>query len=141
MKAPWHLWVVGIVTLLWNAGGATDYTMTQFRNEAYLAQMPPEMMAFLDTAPAWFDAAWAFGVWGAILGSLLLLFKSRHAVTALILSLAGLVVTMIYSWGIANPSMIEMGGTGSVLFSLAILVVLIAQLLYARAMTARGLLR
>jgi hypothetical protein len=141
MKRPWHLWVIGLLSLVWNAGGAVDYTMSQFHNQAYLAQLPPEMMAFLDTAPVWFDAAWAFGVWGSILGSVLILFGSRHAVSALAVSLAGLVVTMIYSWRIAEPSMIAMGGTGTVLFSLAILAVLIGLMLYARAMVARGHLR
>ena len=27
-KAPWHLWVVGVVTLLWNAVGIFSYMMT-----------------------------------------------------------------------------------------------------------------
>ena len=35
-KTPWHLWVIGIVATLWNAGGAYDYTMTQTRNMDYL---------------------------------------------------------------------------------------------------------
>ena len=28
-KAPWHLWVVGVVGFLWSAMGALDYVMTQ----------------------------------------------------------------------------------------------------------------
>jgi hypothetical protein len=31
-KTPWHLWVVGILSLLWNAFGGYDYTMTQLRD-------------------------------------------------------------------------------------------------------------
>lgn len=27
-KAPWHLWGVGILGLLWNSFGVTDYPMT-----------------------------------------------------------------------------------------------------------------
>jgi len=29
VATPWHVWVVGIVALLWNAMGALDYTMTE----------------------------------------------------------------------------------------------------------------
>jgi len=33
---PWHLWVIGVVALVWSAMGALDYVMTQTRNEAYM---------------------------------------------------------------------------------------------------------
>ena len=26
---PWHLWVVGVLTLLWNSVGGFSYTMTR----------------------------------------------------------------------------------------------------------------
>ena len=38
VKTPWHLWVVGIVALLWNAIGALDFTATQMRFEFYMSQ-------------------------------------------------------------------------------------------------------
>ena len=34
MKTPVHLWIVGIVTLLWNALGAANYLMTQRAGDA-----------------------------------------------------------------------------------------------------------
>jgi len=33
-NTPKHLWVVGVVSLLWNAVGAFDYFMSKTRNEA-----------------------------------------------------------------------------------------------------------
>ena len=39
MKTPWHLWVFGVVSLLWNFGGAYDYVMVRTGNQAYLDQM------------------------------------------------------------------------------------------------------
>lgn len=38
----------------------------------------------------WMETAWAIGVWGAFLGALLLLARSRHAAAAFALSLLGL---------------------------------------------------
>ena len=34
---PKHLWIVGILSLLWNAMSAFDYKMTQTKNESYMA--------------------------------------------------------------------------------------------------------
>ena len=35
-KAPLHLWIVGVLAVLWNAIGAFDYSATQLR-----LQLPP----------------------------------------------------------------------------------------------------
>ncbi|MDO7630157.1 MAG: hypothetical protein MUQ84_04420, partial [Loktanella sp.] len=74
MKTPLHLWIVGVLSLLWNAGSGYDYLMTRLESTAYLAVLTEPQRAFLDAAPMWFNATWAIGVWFAILGSILLLF-------------------------------------------------------------------
>ena len=47
MKTPWHIWVVGIFALLWNAFGALDYVLTRYDVAAYTANMP--QTAFIQT--------------------------------------------------------------------------------------------
>ena len=64
MKTPWHLWVIGVVTLLFNAGGAFDYVMTQTQNEAYMAQFSEAELAYFYSFPAWVQGSWAVAVWG-----------------------------------------------------------------------------
>src|SRR3546814_16804363 len=88
-KAPWHLWMVGVLSLLWNARGGYDYTMTQMHNRAYIeAAMGPmglsydDAVAFIDSFPLWADALWALGVWGSVAGSVLVLLRSRCALPA-----------------------------------------------------------
>ncbi|MBN8803989.1 MAG: hypothetical protein J0H81_02595, partial [Sphingopyxis terrae] len=81
VKTPWHLWVVGAVSLVWNAFGAMDYVMTKIQNPDYLAAFTPEQQAWFTGFPVWANAGWALGVWGSVIGSLLLLVRSRHAVT------------------------------------------------------------
>lgn len=84
-RAPWHLWAVGTLGLLWNAFGATDYTMTQLRSRAWYetigldAQTTEVMFTFMQSSPAWADAAWACGVWGAVAGCVLLLARKALA--------------------------------------------------------------
>ena len=37
--APWHLWAIGIASLLWNCFGGYDYVMSQTRNAEYMRAM------------------------------------------------------------------------------------------------------
>lgn len=93
---PAHLWVVGLASLLWNAFGAFDFIMTNVRDPGYLQQFPVAMMDYIDAMPVWVIASWALGVWGAVLGSILLLARSRFAVTAFAASLLGLAASTVY---------------------------------------------
>jgi hypothetical protein len=36
LKTPIHLWIIGGVTLLWNAMGAMDYVMAKMQVAAYI---------------------------------------------------------------------------------------------------------
>ncbi|MHA6334338.1 hypothetical protein ACXYL9_11715 [Qipengyuania sp. CAU 1752] len=141
---PWHLWVVGIAATLWNGFGAIDYTMTQTANQGWFASMGIDqattdaMLELLGQAPAWADAAWAFGVWGGLAGSLLLLFRSRWAVMAFAVSIAGVLVSMIYQSGVDYPPQLEEMGNSPMM---GVVLLIAAMLLwYAWVMRKRGLL-
>jgi hypothetical protein len=136
---PLHLWIVGILSLLWNLVGVTDYVMTQTRNEAWLAMMTEEQVAWIDAFPAWSEAAWALGVWGALLGSILLLVRSRYAVHAFGVSLAGLAVASVYQW-LLDPMPGEVDPMMAAI-PVVIWVIAIALLVYAMRMQKGGVLR
>lgn len=137
---PWHVWAVGIVSLLWNAVGAVDYTMTQTRNMDYLAGFTPEQLDYMFNFPAWANAMWALGVWGALLGSVLILLRSRWSVTAFIVSLVGVLGTTVFQFGMPDvPEMFKT--TGAIVLSVAIWVSIILLLYYAIRMRARGIFR
>jgi hypothetical protein len=139
-RAPVHLWIVGILATLWNGFGAFDYVMTQTSNEAYLAQFSAEERAFFDSFPAWMEAFWAVGVWGALIGSLLLLIRNRHAVTAFGLSLVGMVVGMGYQY-VAMDAPESMKSGAMAIMPWVILAIGIALFVYARNLAAKGVLR
>ena len=140
VRTPAHLWIVGIVTALWNAFGALDYTMTQTRNSAWMSQMTPEQVAWFDSAPMIAHASWAFGVWGAFLGSLLLLARSRFAVWSFALSLAGLAVNTLFQVMKPLPGA-HMDEPSGLALHAAIWIVAIFLLAYAIRMRSRGVLR
>ncbi len=135
---PWHLWAVGIVSLLWNAMGALDYTMTELRNAAYLSAMTPPQIAWLNAIPAWAVALWALGTWGGVTGSLLLLGRRRWAVSAFAVSLLGVIGITAFQLSSAMPQTMASGNDG--VFKLAIVAGAVALLIYARAMQARRIL-
>ena len=139
-RSPAHVWIVGILATLWNAFGAYDYIMTQTNNAAYLSQFSAEERAFFDSFPAWMEAFWALGVWGALVGSLLLLIRSRYAVHAFGLSLVGIVVGMGYQYLVMEAPESLTSGAMAVM-PWVILAVGIVLLIYARNQAAKGVLR
>jgi hypothetical protein len=139
-RTPAHVWIVGVLATLWNAFGAFDYVMTQTGNEAYLSQFTAEERAFFDSFPAWMEAFWALGVWGALIGSLLLLVRSRYAVPAFGISLVGIIVGMGYQYlAMEAPESLTTGAMA--IMPWIILVIGIALFVYARNQAARGVLR
>ena len=103
--------------------------------------MTPEQLAYIEAFPDWFQATWAIGVWFSVLGSLLLLLRSRFAVQAFFISLLGLLASSVYTYGLAEVRMVDSASTMALVFSIAIYVVLVLLLIYARAMRRRGVLR
>jgi len=138
-KTPWHLWIVGLASLGWSTFGAIDFTMTNTRNAAYLAQFPPEMMQIVDTFPIWSIVAWGCGVWGAVVGSVLLLLRSRGAVMAFAISLAGLAVSQYYQATVDMPAAMETHAMKAM--TAAIWIVAIFLLWYAWRQRRAGVLR
>ncbi|MFA6218311.1 MAG: hypothetical protein WC692_00860 [Erythrobacter sp.] len=132
-KVPGHLWAVGGLSLLWNAFGCYIYTMTMMRDPAMMAQTPEEMRAVLDATPMWANGAWALGVWGALLGSILLLVRNRLALHAFAVSLLGLAGTAVYEATSAIPVNVPQLAT--------IWAVALFLLWYAWSMTKKGVLR
>lgn len=138
-KAPWHFWTIGIVSLLWNAMGGVDYVLTKTENEAYLKDYTPEQIAYFLGFPLWGSVFWALGVWGAIVGSLLLLFRSRFAVHAFAISVLGLVGTTVYSYALSDGY--GMMGMVGVIFSIVLWVISLFLVFYARHANRKGYLR
>jgi hypothetical protein len=141
MKSPWHLWLIGTASALWNFGGAVDYLMSQLGVESYLGAMTPEQRAWFAGFPTWAVAFWALGVWGAIAGSVLLLLRSRLAALAFAVSLIGLLVNTMHLFSVQGAGAVELIGQGALAFTAVLIVVALGLWLYARAMVRRGVLR
>ena len=141
-RTPVHLWIVGVLALLWNLVGVTDYVMMRTRNADYFRAVMPDLkladaLGYMDAMPLLASAGWALGVWGAMVGTLLLLARSRHAVAAYFVSLLGALVAFFHQFTGPTPP----PGMDDPVVPIMVTLIAIALLLYARWMRARGVLR
>lgn len=143
-KAPVHLWIVGILSLLWNGYGCADYVMIRTRNLEWVSQTPgvdPQtMLAWVDSFPIWAQFGWGLGVWMGLAGSILLLARHRWAVPAFGLSLLGAIIGLGYQFfGAPPPPPLDQGFMRYM--PLVIILIAAAFYYYAHRQKRAGVLR
>ena len=140
-STPWHLWAVGVVSLLWNGFGAYLYLMTRMQGAEFLSSMGATQ-ASIDwqaSMPAWMNALWAIGVWGGVLGAVLLLTRMKWAMHAFLASLLAVLVSFVASLTMFDG--MEIYTTPELIQTAVVTFLAIGFLLYSRSMAKRGVLR
>jgi len=137
-KAPFHLWIVGVLAVLWNAVGAFDYTATQMKLDFYMSQFTTEQLDYFYAFPAWVDAGWAIAVWGALLASLVLLLRKAFAVWLFGISILGMAATAVYTFFLTDSSSVM--GEDALMFTAVIWVIALFLYFYSIAMAKRRVL-
>ena len=137
VKTPWHLWLVGALSLFWNGFGCFDFTMTATRNAAYLEPYPQEMLDYWLAMPAWVWVLWAIGVFGGLLGTIALLLRRKLAFPLLGASFLAAAVSMAFGFLDSNAPRME----GAGLMSSVIILIAFLLAAYALWMSRRDVLR
>ena len=136
---PWHLWSIGIIGGLWSSMGVISFMLTQMNVEAVMSRFPPQQRAYFESFPLWAVAFWAIGVFGGVIGCLLLLLEKRLAFQVLLASAIGTIVFNLGGLFLLGGMevMRETGGLG-----LTVLPVIFSAFLayYAGAMSKKGVL-
>lgn len=132
---------MGVVSLLWNAMGAVDFTMTELHSETYLKGFTAEQREYFFGFPFWVVVSWGIATWGSLLGSLLLLLRKAAAFHLFVASFVCIFPTMLYNYVLTDGLKVMGGGTGAVLFSAVIVAVAFLLFGYARKMRRSGVLR
>jgi hypothetical protein len=119
--------------------------MSHKRDLTYIASSMPGVdpnaaLAWMDAFPMYAKIGWGLGVWGGLLGSILLLIRSRYAVWAFAVSMLGIALSIGYQLALAPPLQGATGGAYKVM-PWVIIVIGIALLVYSRAMAKRDVLR
>ncbi|WP_026942178.1 hypothetical protein [Hellea balneolensis] len=72
-KAPGWFWVIVIIYLLWSLIGASMYLVEHMMSDvAYGESFGADMLALRDLTPWWATSGYAVGVWGGLIGIILL---------------------------------------------------------------------
>jgi len=140
-KAPVQFWIVSALSLTWNFYLAVDFSLTRTRNMAYIEAVMGDAqaaLAWIDASPAWVIAAWAISIWGALAGSVLLLARSRHAVSVFLIALACTAINSLRQY-VSIPASLDTAEMEVMLWVL--LLVAGFWWWYARRAAARGILR
>jgi len=144
-RTPAHLWIVGILATLWNSFGCYDYLMTRMRNTDYIKSAMPGVdpnaaLAWVDAMPIYAQIGWGLGVWGGLLGVVLLLMRSRYAVWAFAVSMVGIVLSLGYQIVVAPPLAGADTGINKII-PYVVIAIGFALLVYANAMLKKAVLR
>jgi hypothetical protein len=141
IKAPWHLWLVGVIAVLFNAIGVFDYVMSMAQGASYMASagMTPAQIAHYQAMPIWMTVVWTIGVWGAMLASVLLLLRNRLAFPVFAVSLAAFLVSLLYTYVLTDGG--EIMGPQMAIANVVITALLLIFIWYSWLMTKRGVLR
>jgi hypothetical protein len=145
-RTPAHLWIVGLLALVWNGFGCYDYLMTRMRNLDYFRSMAPDvdpnaMLAWVDSFPIYAQFGWGLGVWMGLIGSVLLLMRHRWAVPAFALSLVGAVLGLGYQIFMAPPPPPPMDQGAMAIMPWVIIAIAAVLAWYAHRQKQRGVLR
>ena len=116
-----------------------SFMLTQMNVEAVMSRFPPQQREYFASFPLWAVAFWAIGVFGGVIGCLLLLLENRLAFHVLLASVIGAIV---YNLGglFLLGGMEVMAETNAL--GLTVFPVIFAAFLayYARAMSKKGVL-
>ena len=137
-KTPVHLWIVGILALLWNAMGAFDYTATKLQLDFYMGKFSEAQLEYFYNFPTWAVVCWAIAVWSSLLGSVALLMKKAFADYLFGLAILAMIGTSIYNFVLSNG--MEIMGEGAMTITVMIWVIALFLFFYATAMAKRRVL-
>jgi hypothetical protein len=141
VKTPWHIWLIGVIAVLFNSIGVFDFVMSMAQGAEYQASagMTPDQIAHYQAMPSWMTVVWAVGVFGAFLASILLLLRRKLALPVFVLSLTAFLISLLYTYVLTNGGAVmgrQMAVTSAVIAGL-----LVFFSGYSRFMAVRGVLR
>jgi hypothetical protein len=141
VKTPWHIWLIGVIAVLFNFIGVFDFVMSMAQGAEYQASagMTPDQIAHYQAMPGWMTVVWAVGVFGAFLASILLLLRRKLALPVFVLSLAAFLISLFYTYVLTDGGAVM--GRQMAIASAVIAALLVFFSWYSRFMAVRGVLR
>jgi len=136
VPVPNWFWVIAVISLLWNLIGCIIFSSEVFAREAIIESMTEVQKEWVRSTPNWIYFVFAISVGTGLAGSILLLLRKRLSVTLFAISLAAVLLQMVYTMLIAGGLQV-MGPSGAVMPTVVILLA-IAWLLFSLFCKGRG---
>jgi hypothetical protein len=138
MPTPRSFLPIGLAALTWNLLGDMSFAAQYAMDMDELARTAPDTARVYGQMPGWVWVVFAVAVGAGTLGAVLLLLKMALAVPVYALSLAAII--LLFAQNFLATDMLAVEGWDAVLVPALIFLAGVAQLLYAWAMKARGVL-
>ena len=135
-NAPRSLTVIAVLAIAWNLVGIAAFAVQAGMSDAQMTALPPAQQQAWREMPGWAWVSYAIAVFAGTAGAVALLLRRSAAVALLGLSLAAVILQYGYSFLVARLA--SMIGPQALLLPLVIIVLAVAQLLYARHARVRG---
>ena len=132
-------WIVGIITLVWNAMGVKAYIDQAYNTEAHQTQMatqPAELIEVVSNMPTWYTAIFAIAVFAGALGCVFMLLRKKMANLFFKISLLAVLVQTIYNGFISGALEYFEAFDYSMFFSIPIVAIFLV--LYSKKSTEKG---
>lgn len=140
MGTPRFFFVIAVILLLWNLMGVVAFVGEYTMDLDALAKTDPVGARIFTAMPGWLWVVFALAVGSGTLGALALLLRRSAAVPLFVISLAAVIVQFGYTF-LATDLIAAKGVLIATAFPALIFVIAICQLLYARSLKAKGVLK
>jgi len=119
-RTPVWYWVVAVFALLWNLLGCTAFATELFAQEAMMEAWSEEQKEWAESIPAWIYFVYGIAVTTGVAGSVCLFVRKTWAFYFFAVSLAAVLVQMIYTMVVAGGLHV-MGASAAIMPTLVIM--------------------
>jgi len=139
-KTPWWFWLIVALCFLWNLVGCTMYLAEHLMADAaYGEAFGAELLSVREFVPWWATAGYAVGVWGGLVGIILLLLRKKLCLPFFYASFLGAIIGFLPSIFDERFKAVMGGGDyGMMIFIWAECIFIIW---FARKMLSKGIIR
>ena len=136
-KPEKSFWIISTLALVWNLMGVNMYLQQAYNTESFRSMYTDEQFELIQATPSWMVSAYAFAVFGGMIGCILLLFRKRLAKIFFIISLLGIIVQqVVYNIFIIN--VMELYGPGAIIMPLMVVTIGVFLIWYTKRSIAKG---
>ena len=135
-KTPWHLWVVGVLALLWFAAGAYTFYLAQ---QGRLPNIDPAEAAYYANLRIWQIVLLGVNTMSGAAAAVLLLLRSKLSAWLFAVSVLGVIVMNAAELITGDSRMLV--DRGALIATMVIFAIVVLLVVYAARMRKRGVLR